>query len=183
MEWITAVDNRILDWVAEHLHTPFGDAVMPVITTLGNAGAIWLLTAAILLFLPKWREAGIQMLVSMAIAAIIGSLILKPLIARERPFSANGFTELLISAPKDFSFPSGHTSASAAAAVILFIRDRRAGIPAILLAMLIAFSRMYLYVHYPSDILGGVILGLLSAWGGWAAGRWIWRKCAGKKCK
>ena len=163
MDWILKIDNQILDWVAEHLHSPLGDAVMPVITVLGNAGAIWILVAVILLFLPKWREAGIQMLAAMAVAAIVGSLILKPLIARERPFSANEFTELLISAPKDFSFPSGHTSASIAAAVILLMRNRWVGIPAMILAVLIAFSRIYLYVHYPSDILGGIILGLLSA--------------------
>lgn len=181
MDWILKIDNQILDWVAEHLHSPLGDAVMPVITVLGNAGAIWILVAVILLFLPKWREAGIQMLAAMAVAAIVGSLILKPLIARERPFSANEFTELLISAPKDFSFPSGHTSASIAAAVILLMRNRWVGIPAMILAVLIAFSRIYLYVHYPSDILGGIILGLLSAVTVRTATLWIKKKWVSKQ--
>ena len=181
MDWILKIDNQILDWVAEHLHSPLGDAVMPVITVLGNAGAIWILVAVILLFLPKWREAGIQMLAAMAVAAIVGSLILKPLIARERPFSANEFTELLISAPKDFSFPSGHTSASIAAAVILLMRNRWVGIPAMILAVLIAFSRIYLYVHYPSDILGGIILCLLSAIAVRTAALWIKKKWVSKQ--
>lgn len=176
MDRIVQIDNLILDFITEHLHTPFGDAVMPVITSLGNAGAFWILLAVVLLFLPKWRKAGIQMLVGMMLAVLAGSLILKPLIARERPFSANGFLDLLIAAPKDFSFPSGHTSSSFAAAAVLFRRKKSAGAAAAVLAALIAFSRMYLYVHYPSDILAGLLLGVVSGAAGSLLVNAVWRK-------
>lgn len=176
LNWIIQVDNRILDFITEHLHTPFGDAVMPAITSLGNLGIFWILLAVVLLFLPKWRKAGFQMLAGMALAVLVGSLILKPLIARERPFSANEYLNLLITAPKDFSFPSGHTSSSFAAATVLFRRNKGAGAAAAVLAALIAFSRMYLYVHYPSDILAGLLLGIASGAVGTLLVNAVWRK-------
>lgn len=163
MEWILSADNRLLTLIQEHLRTPLGDAVMPWITALGNLGIFWILLAVILLFFPKWRMAGVQMLTAMALATLVGTVILKPLIARERPFLANDFTGLLIAAPKDFSFPSGHSAASMAVAAVLLRRSSRAGVPALVLALLIAFSRMYLYVHYPSDVLAGLLLGTFSA--------------------
>ena len=89
---------------------------------------------------------------------------MKPLIARTRPFDANNLKDiLLIKAPKDYSFPSGHTMASFAAATVLIYMNRKVGIVAMVLAVLIAFSRLYLYVHYPSDVFAGMIFGILSA--------------------
>ena len=100
---------------------------------------------------------------------IFGNLLLKPLIARVRPYDLREGIELLISKPSDYSFPSGHTLASFEAAVVLMVRERkRFGWAALVLAVLIAFSRLYLYVHYPSDVLGGILLGtafaLFSVW-------------------
>ena len=94
MEQILQLDNVILNWIAEHLHNPFSDAVMPWITALGNVGILWIVTAVILLFLPKWRKAGVQMLLALGVATLIGSAVLKPLIGRIRPFEANGFKDL-----------------------------------------------------------------------------------------
>lgn len=171
MEWILAADNAILNWIQQHT-SPLGDQIMPVITALGNAGIIWLIVAVLLLIHPKWRKTGFEMLLALGIAAAIGSLILKPLIGRIRPFEANEFAELLITPPKDFSFPSGHTSSSIAAAVVLLRRNWKWGIGGIVLALLIAFSRMYLYVHYPSDVLAGAVLGVISAFlSGWIVKR------------
>lgn len=179
MEWILSADNRLLTLIQEHLRTPLGDAVMPWITALGNLGIFWILLAVVLLFFPRWRMAGVQMLTAMALATLVGTVILKPLIARERPFLANDFTGLLIAAPKDFSFSSGHSAASMAAAAVLLRRSSRAGVPALILALLIAFSRMYLYVHYPSDVLAGLLLGVLSALAGMRLVNFLWSRRPG----
>ena len=99
-------------------------------------------------------------------------MILKPLIARLRPFTVNTAIELLIPPPSDFSFPSGHTFASFASATAILKNNRRLGIPAIILAVLIAFSRLYLYVHYPTDVFFGLLLGILAGLiGNFAAGK------------
>lgn len=91
---------------------------------------------------------------------IFGNLLIKNIVARPRPFTLRG-TDIIIKAPRDYSFPSGHTLASVISAYILWHNNRKAGIAAAVTAALIAFSRIYLYVHYPTDIIGGTLLGLL----------------------
>lgn len=158
-------DLPILDWISGHLGCGFLDAVMPVITALGNAGLIWIATAAILLCLPKHRRAGIAAGLALSIGLIVCNLILKELTARPRPYDFQlehfgKYIPLLISAETDFSFPSGHTIASFEAATVLMLYNKKIGIPALTLACLIAFSRLYLYVHYPTDVLASVVLGI-----------------------
>ena len=160
-----AFDLPILDWIANHLWNPVLDSIMPGITHLGDAGAVWILLALILLFLPKYRKAGLTMASALVIGLVVCNLTLKPLVARIRPFDYQLLhfgreIPLLISPPTDFSFPSGHTNASFAAATALLLRNRKLGIPAMILAALIAFSRLYLYVHYPTDVLASVVLGI-----------------------
>ena len=104
------------------------------------------------------------MLAGMLIGLIIGNLLLKNLIARERPCWIDSEISMLIAIPKDYSFPSGHTLSSTISAVVLMRERKYFGIPAIILAILIAFSRMYLFVHFPTDILGGMLLGILIGW-------------------
>ena len=140
---------------------------MPIISMLGNVGAIWIVCAVVLLVIPKTRKVGVVLAVSLAIEALCCNVILKPLVARIRPFDVNTAVQLLISPPKDFSFPSGHTGAAFAAASALFFSKNRLWIPSLVLAILIAFSRLYLYVHYPTDVLGGILLGILSGWLGY----------------
>lgn len=140
---------------------------MPIISMLGNAGAIWIVCAVVLLVIPKTRKVGVVLAVSLAIEALCCNVILKPLVARIRPFDVNTAVQLLISPPTDFSFPSGHTGAAFAAASALFFSKNRLWIPSLVLAILIAFSRLYLYVHYPTDVLGGILLGILSGWLGY----------------
>ncbi len=149
----------ILDFIQEHIRCAFLDFLMPVITTLGNGGIIWIIAAVVLLLIPKYRRDGIALAVGLIAVLIIGNITLKPLIARIRPFDLVEGVELLIKAPADFSFPSGHTLSSVTAAAILTMADKRFGIAAWPLAVLIAFSRLYLYVHFPSDILGGIVIG------------------------
>lgn len=158
-------DLPILDWIAANLWCPFLDAVMPVITLLGDAGIFWIAIAVALLFFPKTRKVGLGMGAALVIGLLVCNVTLKPLIARIRPYDYQlehfGVTiKLLIEAQHDFSFPSGHTIASFEAATVLLIHSKKAGIPAMILACLIAFSRLYLYVHYPTDVIASVILGI-----------------------
>ncbi len=158
-----AVDWGILHWIRSSLTCGFLDAAMPAITALGNGGAIWLVTAGVMLCTKKYRRAGIMLLTGLAVGLIIGNLLLKNIIARPRPCWLDSSAELLIAVPKDYSFPSGHTLSSTIAAAVLTGIDRRFGIAAIPLAALIAFSRLYLYVHFPSDVLFAALLGLAIA--------------------
>ncbi|MFQ9509987.1 MAG: phosphatase PAP2 family protein [Lachnospiraceae bacterium] len=153
----------ILNWL-QTLHTPFLDQFMIVVSTIGNGGMVWIIIALLLLLNKNWRKYGVMMGLSLILCLFIGNLTLKPLVARIRPYEVGGFTNLLIAAPHDYSFPSGHTMSSFAAASVLFFMNRKFGIVAWCLAISIAFSRMYLYVHFPSDILAGGIIGISIAW-------------------
>ena len=157
-------DLPILDWIAAHLWCDVLDVLMPIITVLGDAGIFWIAVSAVLLCLPKYRKAGLGMGIALLMGVVLCNIILKPLIGRIRPYDYQldhfGKTiELLVATPHDFSFPSGHTIASFEAAVALTIRHKKLGAAALVLAVLIAFSRMYLYVHYPTDVLASVVLG------------------------
>lgn len=153
------VEFSILDFIQNQFRTPFGDFVMPLISKLGNGGIIWLVLSGLLCVFPKYRKAGVTMLTALALDVLF--VMLKPLVGRMRPFTVNTGMELLINAPKDFSFPSGHTAASFAAAFALLFVKNKLWIPSMILASLIAFSRLYLYVHYPTDVLAGILLGLI----------------------
>ena len=158
-------DLPILRWIAAHLHSPFGDAIMPAVTFLGDGGWIWIVLALALLCIPQYRKTGLTMATALLMGLVVCNLILKPLVGRMRPFDYEflhfgNLIQLLIEAPTDFSFPSGHTIASVEAAAVLLLHDKRLGIPASILAFLIACSRLYLYVHYPTDVLASVALGI-----------------------
>lgn len=166
-------DLPILQWIQEHLRCTFLDWVMPVITTLGDGGGIWILQAVVLLCQPEYRRLGLQMGAALLMGLLVCNLTLKPLVARIRPYDYMaeylGMTvQLLVDAPHDFSFPSGHTIASFEAATVLVLYNRKWGIGALILAGLIAFSRLYLFVHYPTDVLTSIVLGvgigLLARW-------------------
>lgn len=159
MNSITLLDFSILNFIQTHLQCQFLDVVMPFITFLGDVGLVWILTSVILLFFKNTRILGIQLLISIVFAFIVYQCILKPLIARPRPFVQNPEFNLLIKAPKDFSFPSGHTACGFSFVVILFLAKNKWWIPSLVLACLIGFSRLYLYVHFPTDVLCGAICG------------------------
>ena len=137
--------------------TPF----MKSVTFLGNGGWFWILCAVVLLAVPKTRKTGYAAALSLIFGAIVTNLLLKNIVARPRPFAEIEALIPMITKPKDFSFPSGHTAVSFAVTSALYFCKNKIWIPSALLSLLIAFSRMYLYVHYPSDILGGVVLGIL----------------------
>ena len=180
------MENSILDWI-QSMRTPIGDAVIPMITKLGDAGIIWILLSAVLLFIPKTRKSGAVLAVALCVNVVLCNGILKNLFRRIRPCDINTSIQLLVARPDDFSFPSGHTAASFAAVAALVLAEERKRpkgipvcrkkmaiegklwIPALVLAVFIAFSRLYLYVHYPTDILGGIVVGIFAGY----AGNWI----------
>ena len=171
---IYSLDFSILDAIQEHLRTLWLDTIVPYLTMLGNAGAVWILLAIILLCIPGKRKVGFTVAAALLADLILCNGILKPLVARIRPYDLHAGISLLIKAPSDYSFPSGHTAASFAAASALLFRKERLWIPARVLAVIIAFTRLYLYVHYPSDVLCGILVGFLSGWIGWMiTKRWI----------
>lgn len=145
------------------LHNEWLNALMIFFSAMGNGGIVWIVTSVVLALIPRTRKCGFAMMASMALTFLFGNLLLKNLIARPRPFFVDESVALLIPRPSEYSFPSGHTANSFAAAVVIFSHYRKAGIGALLVAAVIAFSRMYLFVHYPTDILGGLALGTLDA--------------------
>lgn len=156
------MELRFLDFL-QTIHTPLLDKILAFITSLGNAGIIWIVLAVVLLILPKTRKTGIIVAAALLMDLILCNLILKNLVARVRPYDVNTAIAILIKKPHDFSFPSGHTAASFAAMTALFLaKMKKAWIAALVLAVLIAFSRLYFYVHYPTDVLGGAVVGILS---------------------
>lgn len=153
-------DWTILYFIQDHLTSPFGDWLMPKITHLGDAGLIWIGLAIILILNKKYRTHGVVMLLALLIGVVIGNLGLKNTIARARPCWIDTSVNLLIPVPTDFSFPSGHTLASVIGATSLVIANKKFAWFAIPLAALIAFSRLYLFVHFPTDVFAAVILGI-----------------------
>lgn len=150
----------ILNYI-QTLRTPIGDVLMPFISSLGNGGFVWIVLDIALIIIPKTRKAGIVVAFAIILDVLLCNGLLKPLVARIRPCNVVKNINMLIPIPKDFSFPSGHTAVAFAVTSALYFCENKIWIPSALLSLLIAFSRMYLYVHYPSDILGGVLLGVL----------------------
>lgn len=148
----------------ESIHSPILDKVMIFITSLGNGGIFWIALGLIIFFQKNKdsKKKALSIFLSLIIFSIVGLLILKPLIGRPRPFMVEAF-DLLIKEPMGYSFPSGHTGSSFAAAFTIYYYNKNKGILALILAALIGFSRMYLSVHYPTDVLAGLILGYLSS--------------------
>lgn len=161
------IEFRILDFI-QSIRTPLGDMIMPLITALGNRGMIWILLAGILIIIPKTRKSGMVLAMALCLDVVFCNVILKNLVARIRPCDVNTSIQLLIHKPWDYSFPSGHTAASFAAASALYhAGESKLWKPVLALAGAIAFSRLYLYVHYPTDILGGIMVGIVVGYVGY----------------
>ena len=174
---IQEVDFLILNFIRENTTNPFLDFIMPFITHLGSSGAIWIIICIILLALKKSRRTGITLAISLILCLLICNILLKPLIARPRPYDINTVVEIMVTKPTDFSFPSGHTTASFAAAVsMLLCKKKQLGTISLILAFLIAFSRLYLYVHFPSDVIFGMLLGTILAFFAYYITNFIYEK-------
>lgn len=157
-----AIEFKILDFL-QSIRIPVLDSIMSFVTKLGNFGIVWIALAIVLICIPKTRKSGVILFAALAVDIILCNGILKNIFVRLRPCDINTTIQLLIPRPSGYSFPSGHTSSSFAAVTALFLaKEKKIWIPALVLAILIAFSRMYLYVHFPTDILGGIAVGILS---------------------
>lgn len=150
-------------YMLQNFHNAVLDRVMVGISSLGNAGWFWIVLTAVFLCIPKYRKCGIQMAVALVLDLILCNLFLKPLAARQRPCWIDDQVKLLVAVPKDYSFPSGHSAASFAAAVTVFRNHKKEGTAALIVACLIAFSRLYLFVHFPTDVLAGIGVGFICA--------------------
>lgn len=157
---IRELDFRILDWIQQNCRSTVMDALMPKVTMLGQMRLLWIALALLFLMIRKYRKCGITLSFGLICSLLIGNLLLKNIVARSRPCWINTDIDMLIAIPKDYSFPSGHTLCAFIAAVIILSYDKRLGIPALLIAAAVGFSRMYLYVHFPSDVLAGMVLGV-----------------------
>lgn len=167
-----SVEFAILDWIQQHLRCGFLDTVLPAVSWICNHGEVWIILAAVLLLRKRDRWVGVSVALALVLDLVCCNLILKPLVDRVRPFAVNTAVELLTAPPLDASFPSGHTAASFAAVFALKASGSRLWKPALVLAATIAFSRLYLYVHWPSDVLFGAVLGAALGYAGaWLAGR------------
>lgn len=160
----------ILDSI-QGLRCDFLDTIVPVITSLGNKGYIWIAIGLMLCVSRKYRKYGIILLAVLTAGLLVGNVCLKHLVMRPRPCWINDSIDMLIRIPRDYSFPSGHTLSSAGAATVITGADRRFGWVAIPLAVLIAFTRLYLYVHFPTDILAGALIGFGLGMAGLIIGR------------
>ena len=157
-----AFEIEFLKGIQNIFNNSFFDALMPAVTRLGDGGLIWIVTAIILICTKKYRRVGITLAAGLLVGLLIGNVVLKNLVARSRPCWVMPDFPLLIGVPTDYSFPSGHTTASFVSAFVLLKGNRRMGVAAIVVASMIAFSRLYLFVHFPTDILGGILVAWVS---------------------
>ena len=156
----------ILLWIQENLRGAL-DGFWVFITHLGDKGYLWIAIGLALLLFKKTRSVGVTVLLALLINLFITNIGLKNIIARPRPFHVNPDLVTLIKHPSSFSFPSGHTSGSLTAAFVLFhLMPKKIGVPAVTLATMIAFSRMYVGVHYPTDVLGGIAVAIVASTAG-----------------
>lgn len=165
---IQQIDESILLFIQEYMRQDWMDWFWKTVTHLGDGGIIWIVLALILLIPKQTRSAGAAALLAMGIGALITNVAIKNIVARIRPYDTITELILLIERQHDFSFPSGHTCASFAAACALYrTLPRKCGIACIVLAVLISLSRLYVGVHYPTDVLGGAAVGIFAGWAGW----------------
>lgn len=162
LDFIQNLDSEIVLWVQEHLTHPFLDKIMIFFTKIGDGGMLWIAIGVILLFTKKYRGVGFVTLLSLLIGTALCDQWLKFLIARDRPFMAIPM-EILIDDPDSYSFPSGHTTSSFAAAFVLGYYLKEYRVYFYLVAGLVSFSRIYLFVHYPTDIVAGVLVGYIAS--------------------
>lgn len=166
-------EMRFLHWLRQR-HNPKADMLMKLMTRMGDVGGFWIALSAGCVKSSKYRKSGLSMAIALLFSFIFSNNIIKNSVDRARPFWRDKSFNIKIREPRDYSFPSGHTSAAIGSAVALFLNRRKEGAAALFLAMQIAFSRLYLLVHYPTDIIAGMVLGIIYGYSGnYIAGRLI----------
>ncbi len=160
LEW----DASVLLWIQENMRTELMTTIMKAITRLGDGGSLWIVLAIILLVLNKTRKVGAASAVALIITFLTVNLGIKNMVARTRPYEVIDGLINLVEKQSDFSFPSGHSAhAFAVGVVILIMMPKKIGVPIFVISILMAFSRLYVGVHYPTDVIAGAILGTIIA--------------------
>ena len=167
MSQIQKWDESVVLWVREYISCPFLDVIMKWISFLGDNGIVWISITILFLFFAKtqqkkWRTWGMILGSSLLISSFITNIILKPFVARLRPYDVL-LLDIILPPLSDYSFPSGHTTVAFTGAVVLWHINHIFGVGAFLFAVMIAFSRIYLAVHYITDVLAGAMIGSLCA--------------------
>lgn len=170
MTSLLALDGNILLFIQDHIRTGILDPVMIAVTKLGDYGGLfWILMALTMIAIKRTRPVGIRAAIGMVIMGIVNNVFIKILVDRTRPYEVISGLDILIKKPVDASFPSGHTALAFTFTTVLLLSlplimekkiARRISIAFIILSVLIAMSRLYVGVHYPSDVLGGLLLGI-----------------------
>lgn len=156
------LDKDILLYIQDNIRCGILDKIFPLITHLGDAGLFWIILSAVLLLFKKTRKAGFISAIALIGSVLLNNMLLKPLVNRTRPYELIEALKLIGKAADDGSFPSGHTAASIASAVAMLPNlKKRYGIPLLVLALCISFSRLYIGIHYPSDVVAGLLIGLV----------------------
>lgn len=190
MSQLLAFDANILLWIQDNLRNPVLTAILKPLTHLGDKGIIWILITLALLIFKKTRRAGICSMFALIIMVLLNDVLLKHLINRTRPYEVIEGLTSLVGLQSDSSFPSGHTSSSFACWIALTLslpmvtdrsKTRIYSILMLIFSVLMGFSRLYVGVHYPTDILGGMILGILYGLAGYYLGKFVIRKIEEKK--
>ena len=157
------MEYAILDFIQNNLRTPFLDGFFMFVTALGNGGIIWIFLAAVFLIKKETRRMGVMILALLIISTLIGEVFIKNIVCRQRPFVNGSVSEDMLLIPRPagkYSFPSGHSLTAFACSVGIYMYTReKLNICFIIIAALIAVSRVYLYVHFPTDILAGAVIG------------------------
>ena len=155
-------EQDLLHWF-QSIRNPTLDYIVPKITSLATYGRFWIAVVVILLLMPKYRKLGLQCTIAIAISVLLCNVIIKPLSMRARPCWVETDILPLIKSPSDYSFPSGHTNISFVVAASVFSRNKKLAIPLLIIAVLIGLSRLYIFVHWPTDVLCGMVTGIGSA--------------------
>lgn len=158
---IQAFDFSILNSIRDSMSCAFLDYFAVILSYITTWGLIWIVLGVVLIFFKKTRALGVVLLIALALGFLTGDLLLKHVISRPRPFVMNPGVSLLISPPSGASFPSTHCCFAAAVTTVLLLNGKKLGFVALAATVCIAFSRMYLYVHFPSDVLAGLVLGVI----------------------
>lgn len=175
LQWLMVAEQSFLLWLQDSVRNDVLNSIFIFITTLGNGGMIWIAMGLGLMIPKKTRKIGIFVLISLLGSLLINNMLLKNVVARTRPYDAIAGLTSLVGPQSDYSFPSGHTASSFAAAIVLLKGlPKKYGVPAVILACLIGFSRLYVGVHYPTDVICGAISGIAIALISYQCGELFW---------
>lgn len=154
-------DANALLYIQDFIRVPFLNAIMVFFSTIGNSGFLWIALGIVLLIPRHTRRGGFELLMCLLAAYIINDLVIKELVARARPYDNIESLKILVNPLSSYSFPSGHANSSFASAMALALAFGKKGAWAYIPAAMIAASRCYVGVHYPSDVFAGMLVGTL----------------------